>query len=207
VVIEQLDRGQVSNGAQPSIAEGEPYTVTVTVRGVAPLLFHAWNNEAVEEKAKAGKNTAQKKTDNVESYVYRDPNGNIGIPGKNFYASIVEAGRFIQDPRSPRKSARDLCRAAIVPLTIVAPFEPAVPTWDYLDRQRVTVQRSGITRVRPAMAEGWRVTFDLLVNLPEYISATLLTKLIGDAGRLVGVCDYRPTYGRFALVGFEASAV
>jgi hypothetical protein len=41
------------------------------------------------------------------------------------------------------------------------------------------------------------------VNLPEYIESALLLDVIGGAGRFVGVADFRPTYGRFNVVGFE----
>jgi hypothetical protein len=109
----------------------------------------------------------------------------------------------MQDPRSPRKSLADMIRAGIVPLDVIALFEPKRKEWDYEDKQRVTIQRAGITRVRPAMREGWRITFDLLVNIPEYLNESLLMSLLNNAGRLVGICDYRPTYGRFSIAGFE----
>jgi hypothetical protein len=175
----------------------------VGIQGAAPLLFHAWNCEAVEGKAAAAKGSKAKKTDDLESYVYRDPDGYLGIPGVNLVAAIVESGRSMPDPRSPRKSARDLCRAGVQSLTILAPFEPLTRDWDYEDRQRVTVQRAGVTRVRPAMREGWRCSFEVLVTTPEYLNPMLLQHLIGNAGRLVGVCDFRPTYGRFNVTSFE----
>ena len=202
-ILESLDRAQTTNGAQSVIDESLPYIARIGVQGTAPLLFHGWNNESIDAKGKSAKGSKAKKSDDVESYVYRNDTGLLGIPGKNFYAAVVEAGRYVQDPRSPRKSARDLCRAGIVPLTVIATFTPKTKEWDYLDKQRVTVQRAGITRTRPAMREGWSVTFDLLINLPEYISQPLLSKLLIDAGRLVGVCDYRPTYGRFAVNNFQ----
>lgn len=194
---------QTSNGAKATIDTAFPYRAVVTIEGTAPLLFHAWNVESIEEKGKAAKGSKAKKEDDVESYLYRDGDGRLGVPGKNLVAAIVEAGRSVQDPRSPRKSARDLCRAGLVPLSIHAPFEPATDTYDYLDRQRVTVQRAGITRTRPAMREGWRLRFEVLVNTPEYLPPHLVHLLITNAGRLVGICDFRPTYGRFAVVGFE----
>jgi hypothetical protein len=198
-----VDAGQVTNGAQDLIEQGFPYRMAVTVIGTAPLLFHAWNSEAVDEKAKSAKGSKAKKTDDIESYVYRNYDGYLGVPGANFAASICLAGKFMQDPRSPRKSALDLCKAGIVPLSIIAPFEPMTKDWDYEDRRRVTIQRAGITRTRPAMREGWRVTFDLLINLSEYLNPAIMTKLINDAGRLVGVCDFRPTYGRFSIQAIE----
>lgn len=198
-----LDVAQTTNGGKEAIDLTLPYRLAVTVEGTAPLLFHGWNSEAVEEKAKSAKNSRAKKSDDIESYVYRDDDGFLGIPGANMHAALVEAGRYMADPRSPRKSARDLCKAGIVPLSVLGRFEPLTREWDYEDRRRVTIQRAGVTRTRPAMREGWRCSFDLLVTTPEYLSPALMAQLLGQAGRLVGLCDFRPTYGRFTVARCE----
>ena len=186
---------QLSTDADSSILHSAPYMVSVTIVGVADLLFHAWSVEAVAEKSAAKKGSKAKKEDNLESYLYRDDEGLLGIPGENFRQSIIEAARYLQDPRSPRKSARDLFKAGLVSLTKCASL--GVADYDYLDRRRVTIQRQGITRIRPAMLPGWTGTFVLLISTPEYISLALLTETIVQAGRLIGLCDFRPSYGRF----------
>jgi hypothetical protein len=101
--------GPVSNGAAQDIALSEPYAVKVTIEGTAPLLFHRWNVEAVKEKAGAAKGSRAKKEDNVESYVYRDDGGHLCLPGEYFRQSIIHAAKYLQDPRSPRKSAPWIC--------------------------------------------------------------------------------------------------
>lgn len=171
---------------------------------VAPILFHRWSCEAVAEKASAAKGSAAKKTDNVESYVYRCDDGTIGIPGEYLKGAIAGpqgAAKYRQDPRSPRKSALDLYKAGVVPLTLVASL--GKKDWDYLDQRRVTVQRAGVTRMRPAFLAGWQATFDLQVLIPEYIAPADLLEVISNAGRLVGLADYRPTYGRFQVTRFD----
>lgn len=191
----------VSNDGADLIAMTEPYTAQVTIEGTAALLFHRWSNEAVAEKAAATKGSKAKKSDNIESYVYRLESGNLALPGEYLRQSIIGAARFRQDPRSPRKSAMDLFKAAVVPLTELADL--GVKDWDYLDRRRVLVQRNAITRERPALKAGWTAKVELLCNLPEYVDPTMLLETIGAAGRLIGIGDFRPTYGRFAVIGFE----
>lgn len=193
-----------TNGAEPTIEAGMPYRAAITIEGVADLLFHRWNNEAVAEKAAAAKGSKAKKEDDVESYVYRTPDGNIALPGEYLRQATIAAAKFKQDPRSPRKSAMDLFKAALVNLTPLADLGSG--TWDYLDRRRVVVQRNAVTRSRPAMLTGWRAEFVFMVNLPEYIGPTLLHEVIGAAGKLVGVGDFRPTYGRFLITSFEVLA-
>lgn len=191
-----------SNDAALDIELAAPLVVTFTLEGTSAFLFHRWSNEAIAEKAAAAKNSAAKKTDNVESYVYRNADGELCIPGEYVRMSVVMAAKYRQDPRSSRKSAFDLFKAGIISLTELAPL--GTKDWDYLDARRVMVQRSGVTRQRPAMNAGWRAEFQFMVNTPEYISAQLLHQVLNDAGRLVGVGDFRPTFGRFLVKSYVA---
>lgn len=140
-----------------------PYSVEVTIEGVAPILFHRWNCESVESKAKAKKGSAEKKSDDTESYVYRNDKNELCIPGEYLRGAIVGAAKFQQDPRSPRKSAADLFKAAIVSLTPLASL--GVKDWDYLDKRRVVIQRNAITRSRPAMRKDSTCAFSFSISL------------------------------------------
>lgn len=195
----------VSNGASGTIAAGEPYSVDVTIEGTASLLFHRWNNEAVASKAAAAKGSKAKKSDDVESYVARNQAGEICLPGEYIRMAIVGASKFRQDPRSPRKSAMDLYKAAL----IVTPDLCSLGTseWDYLDSRRVQVMRAGITRVRPAFLPGWRADATVDVLLPEYVAPDALHEVLSMAGRLIGVGDFRPTFGRFQVVRWEVRRI
>lgn len=190
-----------TNGAADIIAITEPYIVEVTIRGTADFLFHRWNNEAVAEKAAARKGSKAKKTDNVESYVYRTGDGMLAMPGEYLRQSIIGAAKFRQDPRSPRKSAMDLTKAGVISLSNMCSF--GQKDWDYEDRRRVIIQRNAITRVRPALKSGWKVTVQLQVNLPEYIGESDLHETITMAGKLIGVGNFRPTFGRFQIDSFR----
>jgi hypothetical protein len=204
-----LDALEPTNDGEPFIDLGRPYQVTVEVTGVASLLCHRWSDESVEAKARAAKGSTAKKTDDVMSYVYRTPDGFVGLSGTQLFGSIAGpqgAAKYRQDPRSPRKSALDLFRAAVVVLDDVTPLYrdgEACATWEYLDRRRVMVQRQGITRVRPAFMPGWVAEFNIMCNLPQYVPAALLLEVLVDAGRLCGVGDFRPSFGRFQVTSFK----
>ena len=196
-----VKKSEITNGGKPVIDLSQPYSVNVTIEGASDFLFHRWNDEAVAEKAAAAKGSKAKKSDDIETYVYRDEKGHLAVPGEYLRMSIINAAKFKQDPRSPRKSAMDLYKAGIVNMTNLASL--GVKDWDYEDRRRVTIQRNGITRVRPAMRKGYRVEFQLMVNLPEYIDPASLRETIEQAGRLIGIGDFRPTFGRFGVVKFD----
>lgn len=193
-----------TNGGKATIEAGEPYAVALTITGSSDLLFHRWNCEAVDAKAKAAKNSKSKKSDDVESYLWRNDAGELCIPGEYLRQSIIMAAKFRQDPRSPRKSAMDLFKAGVVTLTNLSSL--GVRDSDYLDTRRVMVQRAGINRTRPAMRIGWKAGFELQILTPEYIDQHFLQDVIQMAGRLVGIGDFRPTFGRFNVTAFEVLA-
>lgn len=198
-----IEKANSTNGANEIISFSEPYIATVKIEGVADFLFHRWNAEAVDEKAASAKGSKAKKTDNLESYVYRNDDGELCVPGEYLRMAIINAAKFKQDPRSPRKSAMELVKAGIVPLTALASL--GKDRWDFEDRRRVVIQRSGINRTRPGIKTGWQLEFQLQINLPEYISPFMLRELLDSAGKLIGIGDFRPTYGRFVVTSFSAT--
>ena len=103
-----------SNGADNTLALSTPYVATVKLEGTADLLFHRYCPETVAAQAAAPKGSKGKKTDNLESMVYRNDAGELSAPGEWVRQSIIHAAKYRQDPRSPRKSAMDLFKAGLV---------------------------------------------------------------------------------------------
>ena len=97
----------------------------------------------------------------------------------------------------------DLYRAGVLSLTTLASL--GKKKWDYEDSRRAVIGRVAITRTRPAIKEGWEAEFRLLINLPEYIRAADFQEVLVNAGKLVGLGDFRPSYGRFYVVSFKVS--
>ena len=93
-------------------------------------------------------------------------------PGGMLSLSARASVATVSGTRSPRKSAMDLFKAGVISLTPLASL--GAKDWDYEDRRRVVVQRSAVTRVRPAMKQGWSARFEFAVQLPEYIAPELL---------------------------------
>lgn len=199
MVLTRVKEEAPTNGAESVLVP--PYVVRIKLQGSSDMLFHRWNCEAVEAKSKAAKGSAAKKSDDIETYVYRNEAGELCVPGEYLRQATIVAAKYKQDPRSPRKSAMDLFKAGLISLTELASL--GVSKWDFEDRRRVVIQRSGITRVRPAMKTGWECEFDLQVMTPEYIYPVLLNEVVSQAGRLVGLGDFRPTYGRFVITQFN----
>jgi hypothetical protein len=194
------DTGPNSNDGAVAVLSTAPYRIEFTIRGDADLLFHRWSNEDVAAKAAAKRGSAAKKTDNLEAYVWRDDEGMVCLPGTYVHKAMIEAGKFMQDPRSSRaKQACDLFRAAFVPVTVLCPLGPK---WEIEDKRRMVVNRAGITRTSPGFKAGWEASFEFDVILPEYVSESLFHEALSLSGRVIGLAQYRPTYGRFHVIKF-----
>lgn len=166
---------------------GRPILMEVCIVGEADILFHRWQTEPVEDTKK----------DDLESYIYRNEDGYICIPGAYFKGALVSAARFHGDPRVARKSAQDLIKSAVLMLSDLASL--GKKSWDYEHKCRALIQKRAINRVRPAIYKGWRCSFELVNQLPNVLTGELFEAIVQDAGRIVGLADYRPTYGRFRV--------
>lgn len=194
----------VGNDAKESIEMEIPFTVEVSLKGTTPFLFHRWSNEAVAAQQAAKKNSIVKKSDNVESYVFRNDKKELCIPAEYVRMSIINSGKYDAHPQKPRASAFDLFKAGIVCSPDLCPLNGGeVYDWDSLDQRRVVIQRSSITRSRPMMKTGWEIDLEITSLLPDLIDFNFLNKTLIRAGQLIGVGDFRPSFGRFTVTKFK----
>lgn len=192
------------NGVQKVQVPDGPYRVKFTLLGTRPILLHAYKPDALAKPGSDVKGGISKKVDVPENYVYRNSDEQICFPGINIHACLIEQGRSRQDPRSPRKSARDLMKAAICPDDELIPFNGGLTDWEFLDQRRACLNgKSAVTRMRPGLLKGWTLEAHFTVVQPEYVAPDWLLVLINDAGAYQGLGDYRPVFGRFQCASFE----
>lgn len=67
----------------------------------------------------------------------------------------------------------------------------------YMDTRRVKVQQSAIMRTRPIFKD-WSVDFELEF-LPDVLNPNQVKEILETTGKIVGLGDYRPKYGQFAI--------
>lgn len=65
-------------------------------------------------------------------------------------------------------------------------------------REGVKVKTSRVMRTRPMIPTGWSISF-LLDFDDTVINEAALKKAMVDAGALLGLCDWRPKFGRFVV--------
>lgn len=190
-----------TNGAALIVKANEPYFVEIEIEGTADLMFHRYNVDLQIAKAKSGKGSKSSKIDDLESSVWRTIDGELAVPARHLHASIIEAGRRQKDPSNARASCMDLYKCGIIIEPELAPL--GIKKWDYEDGRKENVGGRGIARVRPCVRRGWRAAFTIEVVDPEFIDVGMLREAVDRAGRVRGIGERRPTFGRFHVVKWE----
>ena len=182
------------------------------IQGVSPLLMHsALLNDPMAEITKALKkiNAKRKKVDadleemsKLEFYggIYVDKEGYPILPSTCLEACIVEGAKA-------EKLGKKFKATVFVdgdPRLIYDGPKDVDGLWEagtFRDTRRVKVGMSGVMRTRPRFDE-WALSFPIL-----YVSSAVTVENVESAlvtaGQMVGLCDFRPRFGRFQVVDFK----
>lgn len=183
----------------------EPYTATVTVRGLMPLLFNHLDNYEEEDPGEA--KAPRKPPADYEALVWRNDDGELALPTANLIASIVSAGRYFKTPIGRSGGATNTLREALIPAQDHGSF--GVKEWDCIDYR--IARYAGKTRApkptwRPRLEKGWVFTTSFAVITPELYGPARLLEILTHAGRVCGIGDGRKLgFGRFAPDGFDVA--
>jgi len=185
----------------------QPYTVTLRLRGVTPLLFNRFADlEGYAEEGVAGKKKPrEREVKDYEAMIWRDEDGNVSVPSQMVIASLVSAGRYFKSPISSNGGATTTLREALVPAAEYASF--GVSEWDCIDfrlARNGDVKRSPKPTWRPRLEKGWLLTAQLGVVVPELYGPAKLLEIASRAGLTCGIGDGRKIgLGRFIPDGLD----
>lgn len=183
--------------------------LTLRITGTSPLMMHSdrlANPLLPESKAHRELTGKRKKTDDDHLAIarsefvagaYFDEKLGFFIPGQNFDATFWSGAKL-------QKLGVHWKRGAMV-MTDRAKLEfdgPSTPAklWEdtrFVDCRGVKVGQAKIMRYRPIFLD-WAVTLEVVVN-PDVLDVAEAKKAISDAGKLIGVCEYLPRFGRFEV--------
>lgn len=171
-------------------------TMTFGIRGTSPLIMHKWSEKALREmreKQQEGKKTKarelRKPEEEAKQATYTTDDGEIGIPGMAFKASLVNAAhKDIGIEKTLVRKALFLVTNdsnKVLPITC---SEPIVRE----DCVRVGMGSADL-RYRPEFRE-WSCVVQLEVD-SELLQERDVLALVDRAGFGVGLCEWRPEKG------------
>jgi len=180
--------------------------VTVTVKGITPLLMHAFNEENAQGKSPvlAGdRGTPREQAD--KALHWSQDKKRIIVPGMSMYRSIIAAGKF----HKIGKSKVTTLKTSLVPSGIfISEIElPLTPQDWEVDARPVVIPSTGgrIMRFRPRWDE-WELEFTLEIDT-EMFAPDFVRQLVDDAGKKIGIGDFRPSckgpFGRFVVTKWQ----
>jgi hypothetical protein len=188
------------------------YQVDVKVKGVSPLLHHRFPIPDYADLGKGGTKSTGAKDYRMEwkQSLYVTESHQIYQPSTHFELAMVKAGASFKVAGKRGKSYKDLISANVVidPERILFNIEePEELDTDadkalYLDLRPVVIQRARVVRVRPAFKPGWELNFIINV-IDDELPSGILQDVLVLAGKAVGIGDFRPKFGRFAVSQFE----
>jgi hypothetical protein len=185
--------------------------IKLSITGITPLLMHSerlanpFDDLTREIKAHTGK---RKKTEDDQLEIgrlewlgglYYDADAGVHLPGHNIFSALVDGGKIHKLGTAIKRAA--LVQEDKVPLIYDGPSDPDAlfAAKRFVDVRSVKVGTAKVARCRPIFKE-WSCCFTVLFE-ESVLQQTDIVRCITDAGRMVGIGDYRPRFGRFDLVG------
>ena len=186
-----------------------PKCYDVTIEGVTPLLFNKLNLD--DFRLTKAEKPNQEKVDNVilerhnwPKKAYYDENYHVYIPGENLKESLKDGAKYwgAKIAGSGNKTYTDVITKGVVcgPLYLGITRDDLIPFEAVVNGNPSRGKNNGVRvlRIRPMVDAGWKGTFRLHA-FDGRLTPEVLSVIITYAG-YGGVCDWRPTFGRYALV-------
>lgn len=179
------------------------------ITGISPLMMHADTfANPLHPATKAHKELTgkRKKTDDDHEAIaksefiagaYWGVDAGFFVPGQNFDSTFWNGAKLSKLGVHWKRGALVVTDKA--KLIFDGPKTPE-KLWEdlrFVDCRGVKVGQAKVMRYRPIFME-WAVHLDVAVN-PDVLNVNEAKKAIEDAGKLIGVCEYRPRFGRFEV--------
>lgn len=193
------------------------YQLHARIRGIAPLLQHRFGATTLDTLMHGANKRSGAPDYSMEwlTTMYATSDGWLFQPASHIEGCLVKTAGTFKIKGRAGKTYKDVFKTIFVspeeiPHLWHGECIPA-PTADLLTNptenlsvsvMRVVVQRAAVARSRLMIAAGWELDFVISVN-EEQLRPEVVQEILAEAGRSVGIGDYRPRYGRFEVVRFE----
>lgn len=178
----------------------------VRLRGVRPLIWHAFSPDAIPLVKREKSGVAGNDPEEWRKTVLTTEERQLFLPGQAAFSCLREAARFTRRGRGSIQSALAATLQVIDERVLIDRYLPAELTTNagqevYLDVRSVLNPgtRARNVRYRVAARAGWQASFSALWDR-TIVSRSEFEAVLHDAGRLVGLGSARTIgYGRFRL--------
>jgi hypothetical protein len=180
--------------------------MNVKIKGVAPIILHNGHladplNEYTKKIKEVSSKRSKTDADNEkmarlewEGGLYFDADGDIAIPSKCVESMLIEAAK--KNRLGKQFKAGVICDLPFFKLKYSGPKDlNNLYDRGFMLRELVKIQTSKIVRTRPMFSE-WSIDVQIFY-LDDVVTKQQVVEALNIGGQLIGLCDYRPKYGRF----------
>lgn len=197
-----------------NVVDGVDLTITspalyeVTIKGVDGILFNKMPDLSIPKSKKA----KQTQEDHIEwekahwrEKAYVDDAGKLFIPGENIHECLKGGSAYWGQkiPGAGNKTFTDIVKSACIveDMTMTATADDLIAYGKAVNGTPTARKPSKVYKIRPLLRP-WGGSFKLHV-FDGRLDTAILRTIISYAGLYRGLCDWRPTFGRFELVNIE----
>jgi hypothetical protein len=179
------------------------------VQGISPLMpKNGQTADPLNPFAQAMKKISGKRNKTEADYeelsrvefmgsLYVDDKGHPCVPGENIEAMFKAAAKKI---KKGQQAKCGVMSDGNWPILYDGPKDPE-KLWlnkNFVDKRGVVINRVRVMRTHPIF-KAWGLEFDITFD-DEVLDAEDVDQIVDIAGRLIGLLDYRPKFGRFVVV-------
>ena len=178
------------------------------IRGVAPLIVHnallsdplyVWSRAVAQISKKRKKTEAE-----LIEMARCEFQGSLYHDGERPFIPGANLERMFRDAAAKTKKGKDVQAGMIVPEDAPLIYDGPKDRdklWakeQFRFRASAGVGGKRVMRTRPIFRE-WELKFFVLISL-DVLEVQQVCDFLDLAGRVIGLCDWRPKYGRFEVV-------
>lgn len=189
--------------------------ISVEISGVTGLLCNRFSDEAAQASTNGDRGSSAgmdrgSPQDIAASKLYIGLNGKPMIPSPNLLRSIVDGGAYTKVGKKQITTARSSLLYACLSIEAAEIEIIHKQPWR-VDTRAVRIPSTGgrILCHRPAF-DDWALAFEVELDT-SIVNAKLLRQIVDDAGKRIGLGDFRPAtkgpYGRYVVTRWVEQAL
>ena len=173
-------------------------TLDVVIKGTRPLMMHS-TAAMLKPKNKSVKSSEHDPVEEAKDCLYLNDAKKICVPSMAILSAMRKAASNHKKPGAGKKTLKDFVFSGIR----IDPDMIELPDQNYtVDIRPVVIMRSRIMRARPLFKE-WDLSFKIEIIDEQTWDAGTVREILEYAGKYMGLLDFRPLYGTFAVVSVK----
>lgn len=182
-------------------------TYNVKIKGASAMLQNRLGKDLLDEISKVRKDDLpQWEEDNWQKKAYTNKEGEPILPELLIHAFLIESAKkhTVRPPKAIGRTWTNYIKSSILIPENAQLQNVTIEPFGTMVNGNPSSNKKGskVYKIRPKINPGWTATFKIL-DLVGNLNAETIEQILDTGGKFVGLCDWRPLYGRFSVVSVK----